>query len=359
MKKIIITIIILAIIIAVGIKGKTLLEKRKVEVAETKIPQKESIKVSVIKPEKGEIQLRQKFLAQLEAKKSINISTKMAGYIEKLYIKEGDIVSKGQLLATIDENDLNSNIQLLQTTLSQQYNDFELAKQIYHRNKKLYDKGGLPKEQLDTSKVIMQGKTTLIKATKQKIKQLKEQKSYLKIKAPFNGEIDHIALYKGDLSVMGKPILIMNNGVKKLTFSYSLSNSHIQKGQKVFYKGENIGEITLIKTLAKQGLSQAEIVLTKQLNIPIGSSINIEVLTKKAIGCIIPNETIIHKKKSTFIMVYKNKKFEPFKIDIVLKNSQKAILSNCPKAKIAIGNEVELAQLGAYNSVEIIGESNE
>jgi multidrug resistance efflux pump len=56
--------------------------------------------------------------------------------------------------------------------------------------------------------------------TKEKIKQLKHQKSYLSIKAPFAGEVDAILQYEGDLALTGKPILSMSNGVKKLNFSF-------------------------------------------------------------------------------------------------------------------------------------------
>ncbi len=359
MKKILITSISLVIIAMIIIQAKGLLEHREAEVNGAKTSEKELISISTINPRQGKLEISTKFLSQVESDKSIKISTKMAGYIEKLYVHEGERVSKGQLLATIDENDLNSNIELLKITLSQQKNDFILSKQIYSRNKELYDIGGLSKEQFDTSKVIMQGKNIVVKSTYKKIEQLNKQKSYLNIISPFNGIIDHVQLHQGDLAITGKSILIMSNGVKKLTFLYSTSNSNIEKDKKVFYEGENIGEITLIKTLAKKGLSQAEITLNKELTIPVGSSINIDILIQTATGCIVPNETLIHKKNKILIMVYKNKKFEPLKIDIVLQNNLESILSSCPENKIAIGNEIELIQLEAYGIINIIENNNE
>ena len=352
-KKIIITAITLVIVAGIAIKGKGLLEKRKDEVVSAPTPSKTSIRVKTIKAEDGEIQQSKSFLALLQSDKSIKISTKIAGYIKEIYVKESDKITKGQLLATIDEEDINSNIKLLQTTLAQQHNDLALAKQIYNRNQKLYNIGGLPKEQVDTSKVIMQGKQTAIQGTKEKIAQLKHQKNYLKIKAPFDGEVDNILLYGGDLAVMGKPILTMSSGVKKLVFSYNLDNSDIKKTQKAFYKGKSIGEITTIKTLAKQGLAQAEILLKDPLNIPIGSTLNIDILTQRASGCIVPNEVLIHKKDGLYIMVYNHSKFTPLKVEALISNTQDTILSSCPKEPIAIGNEVELAKLGAFDNINI------
>ncbi len=50
--------------------------------------------------------------------KSIKVSTKMAGYIKKIYVKEGDKVKIGELLAKIDEHDINSNIHLFSQNYS-------------------------------------------------------------------------------------------------------------------------------------------------------------------------------------------------------------------------------------------------
>jgi len=60
---------------------------------------------------------------------------------------------------------------------------------------------------LDTSKVMMDSKRSSILATELKMEQLREQKRYLNIKAPFNGIIDGIMMYEGDLALAGKPIL--------------------------------------------------------------------------------------------------------------------------------------------------------
>ena len=349
--KILISLIIVAIVIFLG---KSLLEKRKEEVVNAPIPQKSNIVVNTIKAEDKEIELSESFLAKVDSVKSINISTKIAGYITSIKVKEGDYVKKGDVLIFIDDNDINSNIDILKLTLNQQLNDFNLAKDIFTRNKKLYSVGGLSKELLDTSKVLMLGKEMLQKSTKEKIKQLVKQKDYLIIKAPFDGEVQNIILYGGDLAVVGKPILTMNNRIKKLIFSYTFDTKNIKVGQNIFYKNQNIGEITLIKSMANQGLAQAEIVINRDFNIPIGTNITIDVITDSARGCVVPNSSILHKKDGDFIMVYKKGKFHKYKVNTTLSSNTESILKNCPKEQIAIGAETMLSKLETYNRVGII-----
>jgi len=353
MKKIIIGLLSLVILAGVAYKGKALMEKRKEEIVNEPLPQKEKLTVSLTKPKEGSLEQREKFLATIESQKSVKISTKMAGYIKKVYVSEGQIVKKGTLLATIDDSDINSNIDILKTNLAQQQNDLALAKQIYMRNQKLYNIGGLAKEQLDTSHVVLQGKKSIIQSTRQKIAQLQEQKRYLNIKAPFGGEVENIIMYEGDLASVGRPILTMNNGVKKLVFSYVLGKNDIEVGQEVYIDQQSIGKIKRVKSIAKKALAQAEVAVDKPLNMPIGTQLNIAIITQKESGCIVPMGTILHKNSGTYLMVYRDKKFQPLKVNVLMSEGNSVLIDKCPSEPIALESEVKLAQLPIYGEVEV------
>jgi RND family efflux transporter MFP subunit len=353
MKKIIIGLIALVILAGVAFKAKGLMEKRKDEIVNEPAPQKRSLTVSVTQAKMGIMKETQPFLAVVQSDKTIRVATKMAGYIQKVFVEESQWVEKGKLLATIDESDINSNIALLKTTMAQQQNDLALAKQIYNRNKKLYEVGGLAKEQVDTSRVIMQGKSSAIKASREKISQLKEQKNYLSIKAPFAGEVDSLLMYEGDLAVAGKPILTMSNGTKKLVFSFVAGKESVQKAQEIYSNGELIGKVKKILTQAKQGLVQAEVELNKKLNLPLGATLNIEVLAQHQEGCVVPNNTLLHKIDGDFVMTYVESKFVASKVMTLMSQGAKSMITPCPTTPIAVGSEVLLAKLPVYGEVEI------
>ncbi len=197
-----------------------------------------------------------------------------------------------------------------------------LAKQIYNRNLNYIILVGYRKS-IGYIKVMMDSKRSSILATELKMEQLREQKRYLNIKAPFNGIIDGIMMYEGDLALAGKPILSMSSGVKKLIFNYTPS-SNIERGQKVFVDGELIGEVNLIKSVAKNGLSAAEIKLSNSLDIPIGVNIDIEVLTREANGCIVPSDTLLHKRDGVYVMLYRDGKFIPQMVEPTLEQGDKS-----------------------------------
>lgn len=341
------------------IKGKGLLESRKAEISNEALPGATLVTVSVVDPIQGIMRDRESYLAQVVSEKSIKLSTKLTGYIKNVYVDESQKVRKGDVLVQLDEIELQSSIKALEATLQVQYNDLELAKSIYMRNMKLFKVGGLAKEKLDISKVSMQAKEVVIENSMQRIEQLKHQLSYLKIVAPFDGVIDNILLHEGDLAAAGKPILGMSSGEKKLIFSYVPKNTPIKKDQSVWTEDKKIGHIRSIYTVAQNGLTNAEVKLAAKIDLPIGSNMNIEVLTRETEGCILPDDTILYKKEGTFVMVYDKEKFRPLQVNIEMEDDNHLLISPCPSTSVAQGSEVKLAQLPALENVQVIKAKHE
>jgi len=360
MKKNMIIMIVLLGIVALGIKGKTVLETRKTEVETTALPTVEIVSVPVTHGNIGHLSNKEAFLSQILSDKSIKLSTKLAGYIEKVLVEESQHVKKGDLLVSIDAIEVRSNINALKAILATQKSDLALAKSIYDRNMKLYRVGGLAKEKLDISALSLKSKRSTIENTTQKIMQLKHQLNYLSIKAPFDGMIDTLILHEGDLAAVGKPILSMSNGRKKLRFYYAPTQiKEIKKGLSVWIEDKKVGKIKSLYTTSTNGLLSAEVTLSTKIDLPVGSSLNVEVLTKEAKGCILPVNTLLHKKEGIYVMVYQKEKFVPFQVDVLMQDGENVLLSECPKDSVAYGDEVKLAALPVYDSVQIVGDQDE
>ncbi len=357
MKKKTVIIIAIVTVVVLGMKAKGLLESRKAEIANESPPSSELVTVPVVKAKQGSMKNKVPFLAQIISDKSIKLSTKLAGYVEKVFVEEAQKVKKGEVLVRIDATELKSNIDGLNATLNAQHSDLELAKSIYARNTKLFAIGGLAKEQLDISRVLLKAKSSIMENTKQKIAQLDHQLSYLQIAAPFDGEIDSIFLHEGDLAASGKVILSMSNGKQKLLFSYAPTKaSIIKKEQDVLMDNQQVGYVKSIYTTSKNGLISAEVTLTEKIALPTGSSVNIEVLTKEAKGCIVPSDTVLHKKEGTFVMIHVEGKFRPLQVNVKMQEADRLLIFPCPTTAVAKASEVKLAQLPAYEKVQIIGD---
>ena len=65
-------------------------------------------------------------------KQNVLIYPEMAGTLVKVYVKEGQKVNKGQLLATIDDGGMSSQLEQLKTQAA-------LAKTTFERQKRLWE----------------------------------------------------------------------------------------------------------------------------------------------------------------------------------------------------------------------------
>ncbi len=100
---------------------------------------------------------------------------KISGYLEKINVDKGDKVTQGQLIAYIDNPEID-----------QQYNsalaDLDNKKKIADRDKKLLEKKFIAQEQADIS-------LTSVEMAQANVKSLTEQQQYKSLKAPFTGTI--------------------------------------------------------------------------------------------------------------------------------------------------------------------------
>ena len=151
----------------------------------------------------------------------------------------------------------------------------------------------------------------------------------------------------------GKAIVTLNSDDQKLNFLFSQSKKPIISGQKVFLDNKEIGYISKIYDDAKNTLQVAEVKLYKSLPYANKSYKTVEVEVDSAKACTLPLNAILHKREGTYIMVYKDGKFSQYKVEIILQNAQRVVVSPCPKEIVAIGSEAKLSILPSYGKIMI------
>lgn len=130
----------------------------------------------------------------------VHVSSETGGRIIKTYVKEGSPVKKGQLLARIDLETLQKQIDELETSLS-------LATTVYERQKRLWD------QEIGSEIQYLQAKTNK-ESLEKSLETVKSQLSKQNIYAPISGIIDREFLKQGEMSAPGTPIYQILNTAK-------------------------------------------------------------------------------------------------------------------------------------------------
>jgi RND family efflux transporter MFP subunit len=126
--------------------------------------------------------------------KNIIIYPQFSGILTQVYVKEGQEVSKGQLLAKIDDGGLSSQLAQVQTQTA-------LAKTTFERQSRLWD------QKIGSEIQYLQAKTNY-EASKNAFDQLQTQLGKTNVRAPFSGTIDHIITDQGSLVNPGQSPLM-------------------------------------------------------------------------------------------------------------------------------------------------------
>lgn len=131
---------------------------------------------------------------------NIMIYPEFSGVLERIYVKEGDNVRKGQRLAKIDDGGQSSQLAEMEAQR-------ELAKTRFDRQKRLWD------ENIGSEIQFLEAKTAF-EQMDNAVKQIKSQLNKSVIFAPFDGKVDEIITDQGQVVSPGQtPIFrILNLG---------------------------------------------------------------------------------------------------------------------------------------------------
>jgi RND family efflux transporter MFP subunit len=100
-------------------------------------PVKEAIRVTTATVKKERVVTSLRYSGTIEAYQTIPLTFSTTGTVEKVLVEAGDVVSKGQLLASVDPTDARNMLNITQA-------QYEQAKDAYDRLKSVHEKGSLP-----------------------------------------------------------------------------------------------------------------------------------------------------------------------------------------------------------------------
>ena len=156
----------------------------------------------------------------------IEVTSRTTGYIRKIVVREGEPVTKGQALITLDEADIEGAIRQTQATVNKATSSLHDAKTDLTHYKKLYKRGSVSESNL--RKIQLQydvGVDTLAEA-QAALNTARSQRQYIHITSPITGVVVIRHKREGDLATPGIPILTIESN-QSLLFETFVAESRI------------------------------------------------------------------------------------------------------------------------------------
>jgi RND family efflux transporter MFP subunit len=310
----------LSVVLIIG--AVLVIKAKQNKIANLPKPQSAATSVQVAKVTQGTLEVTSHYLATIEPFTKSDLSPRITGAILSIAKREGDTVKKGELLATIDDRELQDrtvavNADLLATRqrLAGAESAYSTQKSVYGRDEALFKAGAISKEALERSRAALDGAKAVVDAYQESLKGqamntavAKTQAGYARIVAPFSGVVSKRWSEPGDLATPGKPVLTVEK-----TSSYKIlaqvpqeELTGIRPGSKVTLTSGSQSMTAKVNrvypALGKNMLATVE-VLTAQapFNLPSSATVGFDIVTKKVEGLTVPAQAVVKSEQGMFV----------------------------------------------------------
>lgn len=147
----------------------------------------------------------------LAADKTVMISTRMMGWVNKIHVFEGQSVLKGDPLLNIDDTDLMAKKSQAEAGINEAKAIVANAEKMAERFEKLYADKSVSRQQLDD---VLTGRDRALAGlamAQAGLTEVNVHLSYLSIVAPSDGTISRKMIEEGDMANPGMPLLILES----------------------------------------------------------------------------------------------------------------------------------------------------
>lgn len=182
---------------------------------------KKSLLITTAAAKKGEFTHYVEVTGSVLSKKNVNISAETAGRILEVPAIEGMRVSKGQILATIDAESIQRNIEEMENNLA-------LARTVFEKQERLWN------QKIGTEIQYLEAKNRK-EGLEKSLASMKTQLSKTEVRAPFNGTVETVRVRLGELVQPGMT-MFQFVGESDLFIEADISESYVG----VLSKGDSV-----------------------------------------------------------------------------------------------------------------------
>jgi RND family efflux transporter MFP subunit len=352
----IITIVIILIVVGVLL---VISKQRELAALPKAAPQPTAVQTATV--ENGTLEVTNRQIGEIQPYVQADLAPRITGHILSVTKHEGDSVTKGETVGTIDYRELENRAEAVHAEVLATRQRLAGAKSVYEtqrsvteRDEKLYAAGAISKESLERSRSTLDSAKSVVDSYEESIKGIERtveasrlQVAYSRITAPFSGVVTKRWAEPGDLAVPGKAVLTIQqpSPVKVVVQIPQELMGKLAKGMKLtLTNGADSVRVEVTRVypaLNKNLLGSVEAVMQKSpFNLPCGSTVNVDIIASTVSGTIVPDNATVRTEKGTFLYLVDKGIVHVLQVSLLGVGSGKAVV----KGEIPAGAQVAVAQ---------------
>lgn len=259
------------------------------------------------KPETGDIRLTTSVIGAIEPSDVVYLYPKASGDVTEVNVKAGDVVSKGEIICTIDTKQVES----AKSTMDSAQLALKQAQEELSRQQLLYSSGGISDQEYSQYR----DSVSSAQITYDQAKYAYEtQLEYSQITAPIEGlvEICNVETYD---TVSASDLIFVISGQGNRIVSFSATErirGYLQEGDTIEVEkdGETYeGTVYEISTMADEttGLYKVKASISADVILPTGSEVKLYVTSEETENAMtIPVDSVYYEDGKPYVYVYQD-----------------------------------------------------
>lgn len=206
-----------------------------------RLSQGRSISVVTAYPERMTIVPKLEFSGSLDPEWQADVAAKVDGRIEKVYVREGDAVTKGQVLAILEQTDTNANLIIAQGSFLDAQTNLRKAETDLQRYEELFKRGAVSQKAVDDYRFARDNAAAKLESARGTLQGMESKSTGTVLVAPEDGIVSKRYYQEGYYAKAGTPIIAVAD------ISSLKTIIHIPEGQ---ISGVDVGNEAVIKVPA-------------------------------------------------------------------------------------------------------------
>lgn len=162
-----------------------------------------AVPVSVATVEQRDAPIFDEFSGRLEAVERVEVRARVAGAIQKVHFREGDLVKEGELLITVDPAPFQAEVDRNEAQVAAAEARVALSKADLERGQRLFDSRTVSQRDLDERVNASKEAIANLKAAQASLQTAQLNLSYTEVRAPVSGRVGKREITEGNLISAG------------------------------------------------------------------------------------------------------------------------------------------------------------
>lgn len=204
------------------------------------------VKVGVATVTEQTVPLVREFVGNTEAVKTVDVRSKVQGYLAERKFTEGSLVAQGDVLFIVDQRPFEADLEKYKAELAQNQASLNFALKEVQRYEPLYKTGDISQKKMQEIQEQANAAQAAVDASKAEVRSAELNLEYSIIVAPIDGRIGQALIDLGNLVTVGNMVLTTIVQISPIYVYFSPSESQFLEIEK--YQAQ--GPVSVTMTLA-------------------------------------------------------------------------------------------------------------